>query len=208
MDNVPPTAQPVDEGALFKKRMQGGKMTKGRRGRLCGSAGGEMVMKMMLVVRPAVLEGGGWKCPLPSPSSHWRRNGAALFGGGVALSTYRADKGQAIFESEMPEGSPQQPSMLARYLHTARGIEHCSWVVDFVEGFFFRGGRYMTHRGVSFRLGTCLLKYLFGEMQQTALTDSSSVSRSWMEEEILVWKVSPACAMASWGPGLSNRKVT
>lgn len=29
-----------------------------------------------------------------------------------------------------------------------------------------------------------------------------------MGKEILVWKVSPACAMASWGPGLSNRKVT
>lgn len=98
-------------------------MTKGKRGRLCGSAGGEMVMK-------AVLEGGGWEMS-PPPSNKQpleERNGAALFGGGgVALSTHQAAQGTSNLRARCQKGAPRQPSMLARYLDAARGVP--------VEGF-------------------------------------------------------------------------
>lgn len=97
-------------------------MTKGKRGRLCGSAGGEMVMK-------AVLEGGGWEMS-PSPSNKQpleERNGAALFGGGGGIVHSPSSTRNKQSSSEMPEGAPRQPSMLARYLHAARGVP--------VEGF-------------------------------------------------------------------------
>lgn len=81
-------------------------MTKGKRGRLCGSAGGEMVIK-------AVLEGGGWEMS-PPPSNKQpleERNGAALFGGGGGwhCPLTKQHKEQAIFERDArrePADSP------------------------------------------------------------------------------------------------------
>lgn len=136
--NVPPTAHLVDdEGALLKKRMQGGQNDEREEGealRFCWWRDGD--------------EGrlGGWwmgNVPLPPPtSSHWRREmRAALFGGGVALSTHQAAQGTSNLRARCQKGAPRQPSMLARYLHAAR-LRRAS--------IFPSSGRYMTHRKVSF----------------------------------------------------------
>lgn len=115
-------------------------MTKGKRGRLCGSAGGEMVMK-------AVLEGGGWEMS-PPPSNKQpleERNGAALFGGGGGIVHSPSSTRNKQSSSEMPEGSPPT----AQHVSTVR-----TYMLP--EAFLWRAsifpsrGRYMAHRKVSF----------------------------------------------------------
>lgn len=94
----------------------------------------------------AVLEGGGWEMSPPPPSNKQpleERNGAALFGGGVALSTHQAAQGTSNLRARCQKGAPRQPSMLAG---TYMLPEAFLWRASI----FPSRGRYMTHRKVSF----------------------------------------------------------
>lgn len=91
--------------------------------------------------------------------------------GGVALSTHQAAQGTSNLRARCQKGAPRQPSMLARYLHAARGVP--------VEGFHLSKYRTVHDPQKSlFRPGTYLLKYLGIQRNAADVPGSSSVSRS------------------------------
>lgn len=128
---------------------RGGKMTKGRRGRLCGSAGGEMVMK-------AVVDG---KCPPPLQAATggdkwsspvWLRGGG---GWHCPLTEQTSDK-QSL-RARCQKGALDKPGQHVSAVPTCCPRHRTLFLscVDFVEDFLGRGR--LTHRESLGRPGTC-----------------------------------------------------
>lgn len=126
--NVPPTAHLVDdEGALLKKRMQGGQNDEREEGealRFCwwrdgdeGRLGGWWMGNVPSAFQQAATGGEKWSSP--------------VWWGGVALSTHQAAQGTSNLRARCQKGARRQPSMLARYVPTCCPRRSCGGLPSF-----------------------------------------------------------------------------